>query len=407
MVDLVARPEYLGWLRRWRDHDLIKVVTGVRRCGKSTILDQFAAELRTEGIPSERIVSLNLEDPAHRDLLNDPYQLYDHVVAQLATEGRHYVILDEVQRVRDFQVAADGLFVHPQVDLYLTGSNAWLLSGDLATLLSGRHIELAMLPLSFAQWWTAHTGGLTAEMADASRDRFLVEYLELGGFPYTLRLDADPAAIHEYLRSLTDTVLVKDVMDRRQIRDTSVFEKVVTFLADNIGNLTCPKAVADALTSAGRKTTQATVESYLSGLTEACLVYSCPRFDVRGKRLLSRVGKYYLVDPGLRTALLGAVRDQGRILENVVFLELVRRGLSPRVGVVGTREIDFVTSSPGGLGYVQVAASVRDPATLERELASLKAAPGYHPRLLLTFDPGTFDHDGITQRNVADWLLDG
>ncbi|MCL2803758.1 MAG: DUF4143 domain-containing protein [Micrococcales bacterium] len=228
-----------------------------------------------------------------------------------------------------------------------------------------------------------------------------------GGFPFTVRLEANGPAIYEYLQGLAATVMIKDVMDRRQIRDGSVFDSVIAFLADNIGNLTSPKAIADALTSAGRKTSQATVEGHISALAEAHSLHPAPRYDIRGKRLLSRVEKYYFVDPGLRTAWLGGIaRDQGRLLENVVFLELLRRGLRPRVGVLGAQEIDFVTSSATGTQYIQVAASVRDPATLARELASLQAAPGHYPRLLLTLDPGRFDHEGITQRNAAEWLLE-
>jgi len=388
-------------LQRWRDHDLIKVVTGVRRCGKSTLLQQFAGGLRDEVGP-EHVIQINLEDPAYRDLLDDPYRLYDHVVGQLNPGDHAYVILDEVQRVRDFQKAADGLFVHPQIDLYLTGSNAWLLSGELATLLSGRYVELGMLPYSFAEWWTAQP-----DATDLARDRLLIEYLGSGGFPYTVRLDGDASAINEYLLGVVATVMIKDVMSRREVRDVPVFDRVVTYLADNIGNLTSPKGIADALTSGGRKTSQMTVEGYLTGLTDAYLLYPAKRFDVRGKRLLSRVEKYYFVDPGLRGALLGGVsRDQGRLLENVVFLELLRRGLAPNVGVMEGSEIDFVTAGRTGAQYIQVAASVRDPATLARELAPLRAAPGHYARLLLTLDPGRFDHDGITQINVADWLLD-
>jgi predicted AAA+ superfamily ATPase len=400
MVQLVKRHRELAWLRRWRGHDLIKVVTGVRRCGKSTLLRQFAEELVETGADPRAVVAVNLEDPAFRDLLDRPMALYDHVLARLTPGQVNTVFIDELQLAPEFERVADGLFIHPQVDLYVTGSNARLLSGDLATLLAGRYIELPLLPLGFADYVQARPAGEAPGTAFAG-------YLRYGGMPLTTRLE-EGDAIDSYLDGVVATVLMKDVIPRRGVRDTSAFESLVAYLADGIATETTAKRLADTLTSAGRPVSSKTIESYMAGLTAAYLWYRVDRFDLRGKRVLARPQKWYCVDPGIRAAVLGGqFRDEGRVLENVVFLELLRRSRKVRVGRQDGREIDFVATGAGERAYIQVAATVRDPATLERELAPLRAAPGHHPRLLLTMDAtAAANHDGIIQRNVVEWLLE-
>jgi predicted AAA+ superfamily ATPase len=405
MPELIERPACLEWLRRWRDKDLIKVVTGVRRCGKSTALMSFAAELVASGVPADHVISLNMEDPACRDLLGDPYALYDSVVARLAPGGTNYVFIDEIQQVKDFPRAADGLFIRPDVDLYLTGSNAQFRSSDLATLLAGRYVEYELLPLSFAEFVSAQP---LADPGGAPRtmEAVYADYLRWGGFPYATLLPRDDAVVGQYLDGVVSTVLFKDVIQNRQVRQPAVLQAVVAYIADNVGNLTSPTAIAQALTTSGRKTNAPTIEGYLDALASAFLVYAAPRYDIRGKRILERIEKYYLVDPGLRTSLLGGVtRDTGRLLENIVYLELVRRGLTVRVGVVAGQEVDFVASGRGTTTYVQVAQTVRDERTLARELAPFDAIPDHHPRLLITADPEQANHNGVPQVNILDWLL--
>ncbi|MDR0959164.1 MAG: ATP-binding protein [Propionibacteriaceae bacterium] len=405
MDHLIERTQPLEWLTRWRDHDLIKVITGVRRCGKSTLLRQFAERIVASGVPRERIIAINLEDPAHRALLREPLALYDAVVERIAPGQRHYVFIDELQNAPEFERTADGLFIRPDVDLYVTGSNSGLLSGDLATLLSGRYVQLPLLPFSFAEYLAAIRS--TPDREPTSREAAFAHYLQRGGFPYAAQLGADED-VATYLDGILATVLYRDVMERQQIRDGRVFTSVVDYLADNIGNLTTAKTIADTLTSSGRKISPAAVETYLEALTSANLVHLVPRYDLRGKRVLSRTEKCYLVDTGLRTAILGGqVRDQGRLLENVVYLELLRRGHTVRVGRYRDLEIDFVTTGRNGTQYIQVAETVLDENVLARELAPLVAVPDHYPRLLLTLDPvDPVDHDGITQRNITNWLTE-
>jgi hypothetical protein len=396
---MILRPTYLEKLRRWKDRDVIKVVTGVRRCGKSTLLGLFAQELLDQGIPQERIIALNLEQLENEELL-EYRALHDAILSRVTSDAMHYVFIDEVQNVPHFQKAVDSLYTRENIDLYITGSNAMLLGGTLATLLSGRYIEVNMLPLSFEEYATAQV-----EMG-ATRARLYGRYTSQGSFPATLGFAQDALALHDYLEGILNTVLFKDVAQRLNIANTLGLGALVDYLFDNIGNLTSTKGIADALTSHGTKVSQNTVANYLSALCNSYIFYPAKCYDVRGKKLLKLQRKYYAVDLGLRCmALNGQVRDAGRILENVVFLELMRRSSSVCVGKLGPLEIDFVAEGPEGIAYYQVAESVAAEKTLERELEPLRSVPDNFPKYLLTLDDvDPVNRNGILQLNVLDWL---
>jgi predicted AAA+ superfamily ATPase len=396
-------------LTRWRDRDLIKVVTGVRRCGKSTVLSLFRDQLRATGVAEEAIVTVNLEDPEQLARTPDHLSLYREVVGRLAPGVTTYVFLDEVQEIPDFERALDGLHLLPAVDLYVTGSNARLLSSELASLLAGRYVEIPLTPFSFAEYTAARRPGLADDpvLRPAVLASLFADYSRLGGFPYATALQPDLDLVRDYLLGLLNTALLKDVIIRHKVARADALRDVVAFVLDNAGNITSPKRISDTLTSTGRRIAPETVSGYLTALTESFIVYEARRFDIRGTRLLEHTAKYYAVDPGLRTALLGdRSRDVGHVLENIVYLELRRRYREVYVGSLGRSEVDFVVTGEDGPAYVQVAQTVADTAVLARELAPLAAVPGHYPRILLSADPGPVDHSGIRQLNVYDWLLD-
>ena len=397
---MIQRKEYLDTLIRYRDKQLIKVVTGIRRCGKSTLLELFGDYLRSQNVLEEQIISINFEDGDYSDIETSK-QLYDYVRAKLLPDQQMYIFLDEVQRVEDFQKAVDGLYVKKNCDVYITGSNAFLLSGELATLLSGRYVEIKMLPLSFKEY-------VSAFPADTSIDRLYAQYTQNSSFPYALEL-SNPRDRRQYLHGIFDTIVLKDIVARKRFPDISMLQSVVRFMFDNIGNLCSTKKIADTMTSAGRKISVHTVESYLSSLTDSFIFYKIGRYDVKGKQYLKTGDKYYAADIGLRYALLGTKKaDDGHILENIVFLELLRRGYEVYIGKVGSAEVDFIAIGPEGEEYYQVAYTVIDAEgkTLKRELAPLNAISDHNPKYLLTMDhtPIT-SHNGIKQINVLDWLL--
>lgn len=397
---MIDRPSYLEKLRRWRDRDVIKVVTGVRRCGKSTLLKLFAEELKRDGVPSERIITVNLEQLENERLL-DYHVLHDDIVSRLTPDAMNYVFIDEVQNVPGFQKAVDSLYTRENVDLYLTGSNALLLGGTLATLLSGRYIEVDMRPLSFSEYVSAFEGqGFSAQ-------RLYSRYIRDGGFPATIGLAEDSLALHDYLEGILNTVLFKDVAQRLNVANTLALDALVTFMFDNIGNLNSIKRISDIMSSQGTKISPNTVADYLSGLTSGYIVYPVKRYDAKGGKLLKLQEKYYAVDMGMRRMILGnQVRDTGRILENVVYLELLRREGTVRIGRVGDQEIDFVVEGADGTKYYQVAETVSDQKTLARELLPLRNLSDNHPKYLLTMDDSDpVSHEGIMQVNVLDWLL--
>jgi len=399
---VIERTEYLELLKRFKDKDLIKVITGIRRCGKSTLFDLYIEYLKKNKIKSSQIININLENPEYQ--FEDYMSLYNYVNKKIKDEEKYYVFLDEVQNVPEFQKAVDGLYIKKNVDLYITGSNAYLLSGELATLLSGRYIEIKMLPLSFKEYCSAFEG------KNESKDRLFLEYMKNGGMPGNISiLETNPNDIDKYLDGIFSTVVYKDIMARNNIGDKMLLESVIKFVYDNIGNPISTKKISDTLTSKGISTSNHTVENYLTSFLESFLIYKAERFDVKGKNLLARDYKYYAVDTGLRSYLLGkkANTDMGHILENVVYLELLRRGYKVYVGKVDEYEVDFVAENRDGIKYYQVALSVRDEKVLERELRSLERTGDYYPKYLLTLDVDLeADYNGIVKKNVVDWLLE-
>lgn len=392
---MVERKVYLDKLKKLKDKQIIKVITGVRRCGKSTLLMQFKDFLLESGVDESQIISINFEEVENEYLL-DYHILYRYVSDRLIPGKMTYVFLDEVQAVPHFQKAVDSLFIKSNVDVYITGSNAYMLSGELATLLSGRYIEVSMLPLSFSEFYELVGGGKREAWNQYFRD---------GGFPYTAFIE-DREIKKEYLSGIYHTVLLKDIVARKRISDVALLESVVRFLFDNIGNMVSPKKISDSLTSYGRKTSSVTVENYIKSLVESFVLYRADRYDVKGKQYLKSLEKYYLVDVGLRRLLLGDKHsDIGHILENIVYLELLRRGYKVSVGKVGELEIDFVAESAGDRVYYQVAASILDEGTFQREMAPLKKIKDHYPKYIISMDEIPMGEDGIKQLNVLDFLL--
>lgn len=397
---MISRNEYLENLLSFKDKHLIKVVTGIRRCGKSTLFELYQEYLLQNGVKQEQIAAYNLEAGEYADI-EDNKDLFKLVADRLMPDEMNYIFLDEVQRVTDFQKAVDALFIKKNCDVYITGSNAYLLSGELATLLSGRYVEIKMLPLSFKEFISAHP-------ADSNLDRLYQDYIHNSSFPYALELNK-PKDIRQYLEGIYDSIVLKDIVARRRIPDVDMLRSVTRFLFDNIGNMCSTKKIADTMTSAGRKIAVHTVEKYLEALTESFIFYRVGRYDIKGKQYLKTGDKYYAADIGLRYSVLGNKKaDDGHILENVVYLELLRRGYEIYIGKIGTAEVDFIAIGEEGEEYYQVAYTVidADGSTLERELAPLNAIKDHNPKYLLTMDYGPMvSHNGIRQLNVLDWLI--
>lgn len=392
---MVERKLYMDKIKKLKDQQIIKVVTGVRRCGKSTLLKQFQAYLLESGVSPEQIIAINFEDVANEHLL-EYHALHDYVTKRLSQGKMTYIFLDEIQAVPDFQKAVDSLFIRENTDIYITGSNAHMLSGELATLLSGRYIEIPMLPLSFAEY---------LELSGLDKRAAWQNYFQYGGFPYAVQI-ADNEIRDDYLSGIYHTVLVKDIAARKRINDIGLLESVVKFLFDNIGNIVSSKKIADSLTSFGRKTTPVTAENYVTALCDAFILYKAERYDVQGKQHLKSLEKYYAVDMGLRRLLLGnRRRDIGHILENIVYLELIRRGCKVSIGKVGDLEIDFIAERNGEKIYYQVSATVMDENTFEREITPLKRVHDHYPKYIITMDELPMDEDGIKVVNVIDFLL--
>ena len=395
----IQRKEYLKKLIAFRDKQLIKVVTGVRRCGKSTLLKMYQEWLREQGVEASRIISINFEDIDYEEL-TDYRKLYDYLKEHLNPERMTYIFLDEIQNVADFPKVVDSLYIKNNVDIYMTGSNAYMLSSEIATLISGRYVQIEMLPFSFKEYMES-----TGSMND--RGVKYTEYLENSSFPQTLELKGQPDEIRDYLEGLYNTIVVKDIVNRKKITDTMMLKSLLRFVFDNIGNPLSSKKIADTMTSAGRKIDVKTVEKYLEALTESYILYQAKRYKIKGKQYLKTLEKYYVVDVGLRFMLLGSKQmDAGHILENVVYLELLRRGYDVYVGKINEFEVDFVAQNSRGTSYFQVALTVRDEKTLQRELRPLQSIRDHYPKMILTLDedPET-QYDGIRRVNARDWLL--
>ncbi len=396
---MIERTEYLEELKRWKDKDLIKVVTGIRRCGKSTLFVLYIDYLKETGISEEQIIHINLEDAKYD--FKDYKELYNYINNKIKKNKQYYVFLDEVQNIPRFQKAVDSLYIKNNVDVYITGSNAYLLSGELATLLSGRYIEIKMLPLSFKEYVSA--------FEDNNYQQLFLNYMKNGGMPGNIDiLKTHPNDVDKYLDGIFSTIIYKDIMARKNITDKMLLESVLKYIFDSIGSPISTKKISDTLTSKSMKTSNHTVENYITAFLEGYLIYKAEKFDIKGKKLLARDYKFYAVDTGLRSYLLGkrADSDMGHILENIVYLELIRRGYKVYTGKVDDLEIDFVAENRDGLKYYQVALTVRDNKVLERELKSLQNTKDFYPKVLLTLDMDLeADYDGIKKVNVVDWLL--
>ncbi|MBR4837847.1 MAG: ATP-binding protein [Bacteroidales bacterium] len=399
---MIIRDAYLSQLIQLKDEHLIKVITGIRRCGKSTLMTQFQDWLRQSGVPHENIVSLNFEE-RENTLFTNWQAVYDHIMKELPDDGSRYVFLDEVQAIPSFEKLVDALFVKQGVDLYITGSNAYLLSSELGTLLSGRYISINMHPFSFAEY-------VASFPEEQNTDRLFRQYMNNSCFPQAVNMQKTaPQAVNAYLKSLYETVVVKDIVQRNHLRKFDTLQHVIDFLFDSVGSVVSPNNIADTLkkSSAG-KLSHNTVLKYLRYFTESYLIYPVKLYNIKGKRLLESNYKYYVVDLGLKNIIQtnSPYTDLGHKLENVVYFELLRRGGEVYAGRSQKGEVDFVVKKPSGVTeYYQVAYTVNDEKTLKRELSSLREIKDSYPKYLLTMDFDNANIDGIQKINVIDWLL--
>lgn len=398
---MIQRIEYLDNLKAFKDKQVIKVIAGVRRCGKSTLFELYIDYLRKMGTEDRQIISINLEDLENADLL-DYKALYSYIKEKLVPGKMNYIFIDEVQKCVGFEKAVDSLFIKKNCDVYITGSNAYLLSGELATLLSGRYIRIDMLPFSFKEYYEA-----TKEIGKSKQELFDA-YLRYGSFPYVAYLENDEKIISQYIEGVYNTILIKDVATREKINDITVLENILKTVASSIGSPISTKKISDTLVSGGRKISPNTVESYLRALTDSYILYNAARYDIKGRQFLKTLGKYYFVDTGIRNHIISqSAKDLGHLLENVVYLELLRRKNRVNIGKLAEKEVDFVATDMNEVEYYQVCASVLDENTLERELAPLKEIKDNYPKILLTLDDigNGANYEGIRQINVIDWLL--
>lgn len=400
---MIKRESYLNKLKKFRDKKLIKVITGLRRSGKSTLMQLFQEFLIEDGVGKDQIISINFEDFDYYDLLKAKplYAFLKEKISALNKDNKKiYIFLDEVQQVEDFERVIDSLYIMENVDLYVTGSNANLLSGELSTLLSGRYVEIMVLPLSFKEYASVAT-------PVESKMELYNKYIQFGSLPYVLELEDDPELIKGYLEGVFNTVVLKDVVGRRKIADVMMLESVIRFAFDSIGSIVSIKKISDAMTSSGRKISSHTVESYLEGLVESFVLYPVKRYDIKGKQHLKTLEKYYVSDLGLRYLKLGNRGvDLGHLLENVVYLELLRRGFEVFIGKVDQYEVDFIAVSQSETIYYQVALTVRNQETLDRELRALRAVPDHFPKIIITLDEDMeLNYDGIRIINAIDFLL--
>lgn len=405
---MVVRKNYLDKLISWKGHDIIKVITGIRRCGKSTLLKQFQNYLTDNGVAEEQIISINFEDLEFEDLL-DYRSLYKYVKNRLLPDKKMYVFLDEIQKVSNFEKAVDSLYIQKNVDVYITGSNAYMLSSDLSTLLSGRYIEISMLPLSFKEVYEEKGG---------DKEETFNQYLKYGGFPYLTAIPLDEEQTNMYLEGIYNTVIIKDIEERenrkkldpnkRKITDIVLLKSIARYLASTIGSIVSIKNVTGYLTSNGRKVSASTVDDYMEALREAFIFYPVERFDISGKKILKTLNKWYIVDLALRDYMVPKkTYDLGFSLENIVYFELIRRGYRVSIGKTDTAEVDFVAQKNGEIIYYQVSASMLDQSTFEREQLPLKSIKDNYKKIVLTLDRFTQgNYEGIEVVNAIDWLLE-
>ena len=401
-MQTILRSHYLDVLKVLKGKNLIKVATGVRRCGKSTLMSQFQDVLRAEN-EAASIISINIDMPDFRFLAEKSWKdVYDYIVEQLKNNVTNYVFIDEVQNVKEFEKLLEGLYVHPNIDLYVTGSNAFLLSSELATLLTGRAYEIHVLPFSFAEYisFTGKSNNL---------DRAFAAYIETGGFPEAVRLSADGNQFTlDYLQMVFNTIFRNDISARRSIYSEESYLEVVNFLIDSIGSNVSATNIANTLKANKKPIDNKTVSKYIDSLVESYLFYRVKRYDIKGKQHLATQEKYYLVDLGFRHALLGKelLSDAGHLLENVIYLELKRRNFQILIGKTNNLEVDFVVRTKEGFTqYIQVSQTVQHPTTLERELAPLNSISDHHEKLLITMDFDTGTYNGIKKINAIDWLI--
>lgn len=393
---IIERKEYLNKLITWKDKQLIKIVTGVRRCGKSVLLKMYQDYLKNNGVKESQIVTINFEDLDYEELTN--YKKLDNYLKEkLIPNKMTYIFLDEIQNVDQFPKVLDSFYIKDNVDIYVTGSNAHMLSSEIATMISGRYIQIEMLPLSFKEYMES-----TGNMND--RGIKYTEYLQNSSFPYALQLKNQPDEIRDYLEGIYNTIVVKDIVHRKNITDTMMLKNILKFVFDNIGNPLSSKKISDTMTSLGRKINSRTVEKYLEAFSESYIIYPAKRYNIKGKEYLKSLEKYYIVDIGMRYMLLGSkMMDTGHILENVVYLELLRRGYDVYVGKIDNYEVNFVAQNHKGTIYYQVALIVRDEKTLQRELRPLQAIRDHYPKVILTMDEDPeIQYDGIRRINARD-----
>lgn len=395
------RDLYLNKLTKFKDKQFIKVITGIRRCGKSTLLKLFRRYLLENDVSEKQIIYINFESMQFDDI-KDYKLLYEYIKKHIAKDSRTYLLLDEIQEVVHWEKAVNSFLVDFNVDIYITGSNAWLLSSELSTLLSGRYVEIKMLPLSFKEYMNF------IKEPSNDREKNFQSYLRYGGLPPIIELNNNFDMIQPFLSGIYNTVLMKDIVQRNTVRDPALLDNLVRFLADNIGNSISTKKISDYLTSAGRKTTPATIDNYLQMLGKAFIFYKANRYDIKGKLYLKTQEKYYIVDTGIRNNLLGLRNmDYGHILENIIYMELLRRGFDVYIGKIGSMEVDFIAVKANKKIYYQVSASILDEKTKDRELRSLVSIPDQYDKVLLTMDrPYVEDFEGIKWVNIIDFLLE-
>jgi len=413
---MIARPEYIEKLLVFKDTKIIKIITGVRRSGKSTLFELYQNELKLQGVQPVQIQNINMEDLANEPL-KDYHKLYEQITKNLVPDKQNYVFLDEVQVVPEFGQIVNSLYLKKNIDIYLTGSNSKIQSKDIASKIEREYVTIHMLPLSFKEYMSARSNP-----ANTGYDDIFREYLEYSSFPRVLSFRTyehssndimtpvydnwDKSAVRIYLHDLYEKIVLKDIVENKKIAETGRLESVIRFMADNIGKETSINNIANTMSASGRKIDNRTVESYIEAFCDSFVLYKTNRYDVKGKEFLKTQNKYYLVDIGLRYLLLGNKKtDSGRILENIVYLELLRRGYNVYIGKVGDKEVDFVAEGPNGTEYYQVSETIRREDTFAREVASLNSIDDHNPKFLLTRDYDTSSYKGIKIQNVLKWLL--